>query len=61
MTTRLENSYTTWHRGPAAGKPFTADVLIKYPELTITYAPGFWQVNQMLSWTNFLFENIIIF
>ena len=48
VSMRLTNEYLTWERGSVAGLPFTAKVRINYPEQTITYRPGFWQVIKSL-------------
>ena len=47
MSVRLTNEYLTWERGSQAGLPFTARVRVNYPEQTVTYRPGFWQ---MIKW-----------
>lgn len=45
MTVRLDNSYSSWHRGaPAHGRPFVASIALRYPEQDVVYRPGFWQV-----------------
>ena len=53
MTTRLTNEYLIWERGgsPPSGFPFTAKVSVNYPTQTLTYHPGFWQVNTIGKFT----------
>ena len=57
VTVRLDNEYTLWQRGSNAAQPFIADVVVHYPEQTITYAPGFWQ---MLKWAWVQYVSILI-
>ena len=44
VTVKLDNEYSLWRRGSSSGLPFTADITINYPEQTLSYKPGFWQV-----------------
>ena len=46
VTFRLTNDYSMWERGNGGGSalPFVADISINYPVQTISYHPGFWQV-----------------
>ncbi len=45
VSVRLENSYVLWRRGSAS--TFLLDVHVSYPEQTVSFRPGFWQ---MLKW-----------
>ncbi|CAH1397242.1 unnamed protein product [Nezara viridula] len=53
VTTRLDNIYSTWTRGKAAGDPFKFSLGINIPEETILYTPGFWQIIKM-AWVQYL-------
>ena len=52
ISTRLENSYTTWSPGRGAST-FTLSSTIHYPAQTLTYTPGFWQVMKW-GWVQYL-------
>ena len=43
MSLRLSNSYSSWVAGPGA-RTFTIKARLHYPEQTLTYVPGFWQL-----------------
>lgn len=43
MSLRLSNSYSSWVAGPGA-RTFTITARLHYPEQTLTYVPGFWQL-----------------
>jgi len=44
VTTKLENEYSVWTSGRAAGSPFKLNVHVRYPEEKMLYQPGFWQL-----------------
>ena len=52
ISTRLENSYTTWSPGRGSSY-FTLSSTIQYPTQTLTYTPGFWQVIKW-GWVQYL-------
>ena len=46
VSLRLSNEYFSWDRGlTGSGNSFTIDLRLNYPEQTLTYYAGFWQVN----------------
>lgn len=47
VTAMFQNSYPIWKAGRAAKEPFVIDLVISYPEQTILYRVGFWQ---LLKW-----------
>ncbi|XP_067006941.1 transmembrane protein 231 [Anabrus simplex] len=59
VSTRLGNVYPVWTSGRAADVPFIISATIHYPEETITYIPGFWQVMKW-AWIQYL-SILIIF
>uniref|UniRef100_A0A8C4X199 Transmembrane protein 231 n=1 Tax=Eptatretus burgeri TaxID=7764 RepID=A0A8C4X199_EPTBU len=44
VTTRLDNSVKVWRVGSEASNSFRIAVLLRYPEQTIVYQPGFWEM-----------------
>lgn len=50
-TTKLTNQYTSWQRGSSPA--FELKLLIRYPEQTIHYRPGFWQTMKW-AWIQYL-------
>lgn len=44
VSTVLMNMYTLWTTGRPTDKPFFVSAIIHYPEETISYKPGFWQI-----------------
>ncbi|KAI0227131.1 transmembrane protein 231 [Lamellibrachia satsuma] len=59
MSTSLARTYTTWLMGRAARKPFTIKATINYPEETLLYSPGFWQLIKF-AWIQY-FAVLVIF
>ncbi|TRY70099.1 hypothetical protein TCAL_05449 [Tigriopus californicus] len=54
LTTRLSNQYSTWTRcGSGLNQAFSVDIQIQYPEQTISYTPGIWQVLKW-AWVQYL-------
>ncbi|XP_023224972.1 transmembrane protein 231-like [Centruroides sculpturatus] len=47
VTTYLKHSYPVWTTGRGDNSPFTVNITIFYPEQTILYKTGFWQ---LLKW-----------
>jgi transmembrane protein 231 len=43
ISLRLENAYTTWGSGAAAGRKFTVEANLNYPAQEVVYTPGLWQ------------------
>nr|CAD7401732.1 unnamed protein product [Timema poppensis] len=58
VTTRLSNVYPLWTAGRAPDMPFIVSALVHYPEETIMYRPGFWQVIKW-AWVQYLSVFII--
>ncbi len=53
VTTRLSNTYLTWTNGASSSPDvFTAEITIRYPEQSIVYKPGFWQVRDRFLYAN---------
>ena len=44
VSTILKNMYTLWTTGRPTDEPFIVSAIIHYPEETILYKPGFWQI-----------------
>jgi len=44
VSTVLMNVYTLWTAGQPTDEPFFVTVIVHYPEETISYKPGFWQI-----------------
>ncbi|KAF8793398.1 Transmembrane protein 231 like protein [Argiope bruennichi] len=44
VTTSLKNTYSIWEAGHAANGSFKINVVILYPEETILFKVGFWQL-----------------
>jgi hypothetical protein len=44
VSTILKNVYTLWTTGRPTDEPFFVSAIIHYPEETILYKPGFWQI-----------------
>jgi len=53
VTTEYTSFYPMWTSGRAAGQPFVIQGTIFYPEETIMYRPGFWQLIKM-AWIQYL-------
>ncbi|XP_001637977.2 transmembrane protein 231 [Nematostella vectensis] len=47
VSTEYVSPYSIWTGGRAAGQPFVVKGTVNYPEETIMYRPGFWQ---MIKW-----------
>jgi len=45
VSTKLNNEYKVWSRNDGEKANFKLDITIEYPELDVSYYPGFWQVN----------------
>nr|CAD7585842.1 unnamed protein product [Timema genevievae] len=58
VTTRLSNVYPLWTAGRAPDMPFIVSAVVHYPEETILYRPGFWQVIKW-AWVQYLSVFII--
>nr|CAD7437700.1 unnamed protein product [Timema bartmani] len=58
VTTRLSNVYPLWTAGRASDMPFIVSAVVHYPEETILYRPGFWQVIKW-AWVQYLSVFII--
>ncbi|CAL1290353.1 unnamed protein product [Larinioides sclopetarius] len=56
VTTSLKNTYSVWETGLAANESFKINLVILYPEETILYKVGFWQ---LLKWA--LVQYIAVF
>ncbi|XP_006823640.1 transmembrane protein 231-like [Saccoglossus kowalevskii] len=52
-STTFVSAYPVWVSGKGAGKPFIIQATIRYPEETILYYPGFWQLIK-LAWIQYL-------
>eukprot|EP00057_Strongylocentrotus_purpuratus_P013253 XP_011667727.1 PREDICTED: transmembrane protein 231 [Strongylocentrotus purpuratus] len=53
ISTRFECDYPVWLTGRGTGQPFIIKGTIYYPEETIVYVPGFWQVIKF-GWIQYL-------
>lgn len=53
VSTILTNVYPLWMVGRPADEPFFISVIIHYPEETISYKPGFWQIMKW-AWMQYL-------
>ncbi|XP_072168857.1 transmembrane protein 231-like [Diadema setosum] len=53
VTTRFESDYPVWITGRGSEQPFVISGRITYPEETIVYIPGFWQVIKF-GWIQYL-------
>lgn len=53
VSTEYVSSYPLWTGGRAAGQPFVLKGTVFYPEETIMYRPGFWQLIKM-AWIQYL-------
>jgi len=53
VSTDFVGRYPVWKSGRAAGSPFTVKVKVHYPEETINYRPGFWQLIKM-AWIQYV-------
>ncbi|XP_020624600.1 transmembrane protein 231-like isoform X2 [Orbicella faveolata] len=53
VTTEYISFHPVWTSGRAAGQPFVIQGTIFYPEETIMYRPGFWQLIKM-AWIQYL-------
>ncbi|XP_077982675.1 transmembrane protein 231-like [Glandiceps talaboti] len=53
VSTTYENVYPVWVSGRAAGKPFYIEATLRYPEETIQYYTGFWQLIKW-GWVQYL-------
>lgn len=53
VSTRFECDYPIWLTGRGSGQPFIIQGTIYYPEETIVYIPGFWQVIKF-GWIQYL-------
>ncbi|XP_014674883.1 PREDICTED: transmembrane protein 231-like [Priapulus caudatus] len=58
VTTRYDADYSVWVRGRGSGMPFTITITVRYPEESVTYTPGFWQVMKD-AWIQYLAVLII--
>ncbi|XP_049773769.1 transmembrane protein 231 [Schistocerca cancellata] len=59
VSTAVTNAYPLWTVGRAAGAPFVISATIYYPEDTILYKPGFWQVVKW-AWVQYLSVLVVI-
>ncbi|XP_065676087.1 transmembrane protein 231 isoform X2 [Hydra vulgaris] len=53
ISTTFVGSYPVWRGQPSASVPFSVKLHIEYPEETITYHPGFWQLIKF-AWIQYL-------
>nr|XP_058954608.1 transmembrane protein 231-like [Pocillopora verrucosa] len=53
VTTEYVSFHPVWTTGRAAGQPFVIKGTVYYPEETIIYRPGFWQLIKM-AWIQYL-------
>ncbi|XP_037094300.1 transmembrane protein 231-like [Pollicipes pollicipes] len=53
LTTHLDNQYFIWSPNGASSSAFLLRLHLKYPEQTIMYTPGVWQVLKM-AWVQYL-------
>ncbi|XP_035680504.1 transmembrane protein 231-like [Branchiostoma floridae] len=44
VSTNFQTYYPVWRTGRATGQPFVISATVRYPEETILYKPGFWQL-----------------
>lgn len=59
VSTILTNVYTLWTTGRPTDGPFFVTAIIHYPEETISYKPGFWQIMKC-AWMQYVSVLVII-